>query len=165
VEGVGIQGVGRRTGGTALDLVLHRKIFPSDVGFSMFAIYLLWMAGILATFGDYGRVCKVSSMPRACGAAIAVRSERLDKCFGLLASTEIWAGSGEHLSAIETKLCAPMQWPQSNAGIWALLGRGFVLGQYASQIQRQHLLEFSHNQDFPFGICFPIECHHASDYL
>jgi hypothetical protein len=40
-----------------------------------------------------------------------------------------------------------------------------VLGQDASQIQRQHLFEFSHNQDFPFGICFPIEGHHASDYL
>ena len=69
------------------------------------------------------------------------------------------------LSAIETKLCAPMQWPQSNAGIWALLGRRFVFGQYASQIQRQQLLKLSHNEDFAFGICFLIECHHASDYL
>ena len=83
----------------------------------------------------------------------------------LLASTEIWAGLGEHLSAFETKLCAPMQWPQSNAGILALLGRRFVFGQDASQIQRQQLLKLSHNQDFAFGICFPIECHHASDYL
>jgi hypothetical protein len=40
-----------------------------------------------------------------------------------------------------------------------------IIGQDTSQIQRQHLLEFSHNQDFPFGICFPIERHHASDYL
>src|SRR5580658_4331376 len=31
----------------------------------------------------------------------------LDECFALLASTEIWAGLGERLSAIETKLCAP----------------------------------------------------------
>jgi len=89
----------------------------------------------------------------------------LDECIGLLASTEIWAGSGEHLSAIESKLCASMQWPQSDAGIWVLLGRRFVFGQDASQIQRQHLFEFSHNQDFPFDICFLIECHHASDYL
>jgi hypothetical protein len=72
---------------------------------------------------------------------------------------------GEHLSAIETKLCAPMQWLQSNAGIWALLGRRFVFGQDASQIQRQQLLKLSHNEDFAFGICFLIECHHASDYL
>src|ERR1700733_3840353 len=46
-----------------------------------------------------------------------------------------------------------------------LLGRSFVLGQDASQIQRQQLLELSHNEDFAFGICFPKECHHASDYL
>ena len=38
-----------------------------------------------------------------------------------------------------------------------------IIGQDTSQIQRQHLFEFSHNQDFPFGICFPIERHHASD--
>ena len=31
----------------------------------------------------------------------------LDEYIALLASTEIWAGLGEHLSAIETKLCAP----------------------------------------------------------
>ena len=89
----------------------------------------------------------------------------LNECYGLLASTEIWAGSGEHLSAIETKLCAPMQWLQSNAGIWALLSRRFVFGQDASQIQRQQLLKLSHNEDFAFGICILIECHHASDYL
>ena len=89
----------------------------------------------------------------------------LNERVGLLASTEIWAGLGEPLSAIETKLCAPMQWLQSNAGIWALLGRRFVFGQDASQIQRQQLLKLSHNEDFAFGICFPIECHHASDYL
>jgi hypothetical protein len=47
----------------------------------------------------------------------------------------------------------------------ALLGRRFVFGQDASQIQRQQLLKLSHNQDFAFGVCFPIECHHASDYL
>ena len=92
-------------------------------------------------------------------------SEFADECIDLLASTEIWAGLGEHLSAIETKLCAPMQWLQSNAGIWALPGRRFVFGQDASQIQRQQLLKLSHNEDFAFGICFPIECHHASDYL
>jgi hypothetical protein len=40
-----------------------------------------------------------------------------------------------------------------------------ITGQDTSQIQRQHLFEFSHNQDLPFGICFPIERHHASDYL
>jgi hypothetical protein len=45
------------------------------------------------------------------------------------------------------------------------LTRRFVFGQDASQIQRQQLLKLSHNEDFPFGICFPIECHHASDYL
>jgi hypothetical protein len=33
--------------------------------------------------------------------------ELLDACITLLASTEIWAGLGEHLSAIETKLCSP----------------------------------------------------------
>jgi hypothetical protein len=91
--------------------------------------------------------------------------ELLDACIALLASTETWAGLGEHLSAIETKLCAPMQWLQSNAGIWALPGRRFVFGQDVSQIQRQQLLKLSHNEDFAFGICFPIECHHASDYL
>ena len=46
---------------------------------------------------------------------------------------------------------------------WASLSD--VLGQYASQIQRQHFFEFSHNQEFLLGICFLIECHHASDYL
>jgi hypothetical protein len=46
-----------------------------------------------------------------------------------------------------------------------LLSSHRVLGQDASQIQRQHLLEFSHNQGFPFWICFTIERHHASDYL
>ena len=59
----------------------------------------------------------------------------------------------------------PMQWLQSNAEIWALPGRRFVFGQDASQIQRQQLLKLSHNEDFAFGICFPIECHHAPDYL
>jgi hypothetical protein len=89
----------------------------------------------------------------------------LKECIGLLASTWIWAGLGEHLSAIETKQCAPTQWLQSYAGTWALLGRRFVLGQDASQIQRQQLLKLSHNEDFACGICFPIQCHHASDYL
>jgi hypothetical protein len=91
--------------------------------------------------------------------------DRLNERIGLLASTDIWAGLGEHLTAIETKLCAPMQWLQSYAGTWSLLGRRFVLRQDASQIQRQQLLRLSHNEDFAFGICFPIECHHASDYL
>ena len=58
----------------------------------------------------------------------------------------------------------PMQGPL-NAGIWTLLGRRFVFGQDVSQIQRQQLLKLSHNEDFAFGICFPIERHHASDYL
>ena len=58
-----------------------------------------------------------------------------------------------------------MQWLQSNAGIWALPGRRFLFGQDASQIQRQQLLKLGHNEDFAFGICFPVERHHASDYL
>jgi hypothetical protein len=86
-------------------------------------------------------------------------------CFGLLASTWLWAGLGEYLSAIETKQYAPTQWLQSYGGTLALLGRRLFLGQHASQIQRQQLLKLSHNEDFAFGICFPIECHHASDYL
>src|SRR5580693_5197356 len=40
-----------------------------------------------------------------------------------------------------------------------------VPGQDASQIQRQYLFEFSHDQGSPFWICFTIERHHASDYL
>src|ERR1700724_3058256 len=74
------------------------------------------------------------------------------------------AGLGEHLP-LSRPNCAPMQWLQSTAGIWALLGRAFVFGKDASRIQRQQLLKLSHNEDFAFGICFPIECHHASDYL
>jgi hypothetical protein len=94
-----------------------------------------------------------------------------NKCLRRVETEARWIGKGtrpplgKHLPAIETRLCAPVQRPQSNAGIWALLSRRFVFGQDASQIQRQQLLKLSHNQDFPFGICFPIECHHASDYL
>ena len=81
-------------------------------------------------------------------------------------------GPAEEVSAAESNRQFNCFCPRTSpASTWvvnlppALLRSHRVLGQYASQIQRQHLFEFSHNQDFPFGICFPIECHHAFDYL
>ena len=72
-------------------------------------------------------------------------------------------GSGrEHLSAIETKQCAPTQWLHHIAGTWAHVMRRFVLGQDASQIQRQQSLN-RHNEDLPVeSVSYKISC---PDYL
>ena len=43
---------------------------------------------------------------------------------------------GDMILSAVLHLC-PMQWPQSNTGIWTLPSQRFVFGQDASQIQRQ----------------------------
>jgi hypothetical protein len=100
--------------------------------------------------GVFSEVAVEQRAIRKLAGTLIGQPELLGCDFTLLASTDIQSGLVANSSVDAGRL---------------LLHYHRVLGQDASQIQRQHLFEFSHYQDFPFGICFPIERHHASHHL